>query len=40
VDIAVEDTLTGSTWTHRNPAGSPFQPRLDTDALDICEVTQ
>jgi hypothetical protein len=36
VDITVEDTRTGSTWTHRNPAGTPFQPRLDTDALDVC----
>ncbi len=37
VDITVEDTVTGTTWTHRNNAGTPFQPRLDTGALDICQ---
>jgi CSLREA domain-containing protein len=36
VDITVEDTVTGRTWTHHNAAGAPFQPRLDTNALDIC----
>jgi CSLREA domain-containing protein len=36
VDLAVEDTVTGRTWTHHNAAGAPFQPRLDTDALDAC----
>jgi hypothetical protein len=36
VDITVEDTVTGTTWTHRNNAGTPFQPRLDTNALAIC----
>jgi hypothetical protein len=38
VDLTVEDTLTGRIWTHRNPAGAPFQPRLDINALDICPV--
>jgi CSLREA domain-containing protein len=37
VDITVEDTVTGTTWTHRNNAGTAFQPRLDTGALDICQ---
>jgi CSLREA domain-containing protein len=36
VDITVEDTVTGRTWTHHNAAGAPFQPRLDTNALDVC----
>jgi CSLREA domain-containing protein len=36
VDIQVEDTVTGATWIHHNPAGAPFQPRLDTNALDVC----
>jgi CSLREA domain-containing protein len=35
-EVTVEDTLTGKTWTHNHPAGSPLQPRLDTNALDIC----
>jgi CSLREA domain-containing protein len=39
VDIKVEDTATGRTWTHHNAAGATFQPRLDTNALDICAVT-
>ncbi|MES1239990.1 MAG: CSLREA domain-containing protein [Acidobacteriota bacterium] len=36
VDIRVEDTATGAAWTHHSPAGVAFQPRLDTNALDIC----
>jgi CSLREA domain-containing protein len=39
VDITVEDTLTGRTWTHHHTAGTAFQPRLDTNALDVCPVT-
>jgi CSLREA domain-containing protein len=36
VDILVKDTLTGQTWTYRNPAGAAFQPRLDTNAFNTC----
>jgi hypothetical protein len=36
VDITVQDILTGKTWTHHNKARTPFQSRLDTNALDIC----
>lgn len=36
VELTVEDTATGRTWTHTNPAGQTFAPRLDTDALDVC----
>ncbi|MES1239988.1 MAG: CSLREA domain-containing protein [Acidobacteriota bacterium] len=36
VDLTVEDTATGRTWTHHSAAGSTFQPRLDTNALDVC----
>ena len=36
VDVTVEDTRTGRTWTYSNPADTPFQPRLDTKALDVC----
>ena len=37
VDILVEDFATGKSWAYHHAAGTPFQPRLDTDALDICE---
>ncbi|HEX3130319.1 MAG TPA: CSLREA domain-containing protein [Thermoanaerobaculia bacterium] len=40
VDVTVEDTVTGRTWTYRNNAGTAFQPRLDTGALDVCPVTE
>ena len=33
VEIAVEDTETGETWTHVHAPGTPLQPRLDTGAL-------
>ncbi|HEX2551741.1 MAG TPA: choice-of-anchor Q domain-containing protein, partial [Nocardioidaceae bacterium] len=36
VDILVEDFVTGKTWLYSNPAGTIFQPRLDTGAFDIC----
>ncbi|HEX3130321.1 MAG TPA: CSLREA domain-containing protein [Thermoanaerobaculia bacterium] len=36
VDIKVEDTLSGQTWTYRNPAGTPFRPRLDANAFHTC----
>ena len=36
VQIRVEDTRTGEVWTHHHAAGTPFQPRLDTDALEVC----
>lgn len=36
VQVRVEDTRTGEVWTHANPAGAPFRPRLDTDALEVC----
>jgi CSLREA domain-containing protein len=37
VEVTVEDTLTGMSWLYGQPAGAPLQPRLDTDALDICQ---
>ena len=36
VQVRVEDTQTGEVWTHENAAGTAFQPRLDTDALEVC----
>jgi len=36
VDIRVEDTRTGEIWTHHHDFGTPLQPRLDTNALDVC----
>jgi CSLREA domain-containing protein len=36
VEVTVEDTLTGKTWTHTHPAGAPLPPRLDTNAFDVC----
>lgn len=33
VEMTVEDTATGATWSHTHAAGTPFQPRLDTAAL-------
>jgi len=36
VEVEVVDTATGRTWTHTHPAGTPLQPRLDTNALDSC----
>ena len=33
VEVEVEDTATGETWTHTHAAGSPLQPRFDTEAL-------
>lgn len=33
VEVEVEDTRTGETWTHSRPAGTPLQPVLDTEAL-------
>jgi hypothetical protein len=37
VDVTVEDTATGSTWTHSHAAGTPLQPRLDTNAFACVE---
>ncbi len=34
VEVTVEDTATGNTWTHNHAAGTPLQPRLDTNALN------
>ncbi|HEX5714728.1 MAG TPA: CSLREA domain-containing protein [Thermoanaerobaculia bacterium] len=34
VEVTVEDTATGNTWTHDHAAGTPLQPRLDTNALN------
>jgi CSLREA domain-containing protein len=34
VEVTVEDTVTGNTWTHSHAAGTPLQPRLDTEALN------
>ena len=36
VEVRVEDTKTGETWIHQHAAGTPLQPRLDTDALEVC----
>ena len=36
VEVTVRDTKTGETWTHSHAAGKPFQPRLDTNALEVC----
>lgn len=36
VEVTVEDTLTGKTWTHEHPSGTALQPRLDTSALEAC----
>lgn len=36
VEVTVEDTVSGKSWTHFKPAGTPLQPRLDTDALEAC----
>ena len=36
VEVTVLDTLSGATWTHAHPSGTPLPTRLDTDALDIC----
>lgn len=36
VDLLVEDTATGATWSYSNPKGQPFPPILDTGALDVC----
>lgn len=33
VEVTVEDTATGGTWTHSHAEGAPLQPRLDADAL-------
>ncbi|HEX5714726.1 MAG TPA: CSLREA domain-containing protein [Thermoanaerobaculia bacterium] len=34
VEVTVEDTATSNTWTHGHAAGTPLQPRLDTNALN------
>jgi CSLREA domain-containing protein len=36
VEVEVKDTVTGRTWTHTHTAGTPLQPRLDTNALEVC----
>jgi hypothetical protein len=36
VTINVTDTKTGTVKTYTNPVGTPFQPRLDTDAFPGC----
>lgn len=33
VEIEIEDTLTGATWTHQSPVGEPFAPVQDTGAF-------
>ncbi|HWN41199.1 MAG TPA: CSLREA domain-containing protein [Thermoanaerobaculia bacterium] len=38
VEVTVEDTATGSTWTHNHAAGTPLQPRLDTNALNCANL--
>ena len=37
VEVEVEDLRTGRKWTHTHAAGTPLQPRLDTNALESCE---
>ena len=37
VEVEVRDTATGRIWTHTHAAGTPLQPRLDTNALESCE---
>ncbi len=37
VEIFVNDTLTGRSWSSSNPRGVPFPTRLDTSALDACQ---
>jgi CSLREA domain-containing protein len=36
VEVRIEDTVTGQVWTHTNPAGTTFRPRLDTQAFAVC----
>jgi hypothetical protein len=36
VDITVEDTWTGQTWSRSNPLSETFQPVLDTAAFKTC----
>jgi CSLREA domain-containing protein len=36
VEVRVVDTVTGEIWTHTNPVGAAFQPRLDTQAFAAC----
>jgi CSLREA domain-containing protein len=36
VEVTVTDTATGETWTHTHAAGTALQPRLDTNALEVC----
>jgi CSLREA domain-containing protein len=36
VEVTVEDMQTNRTWTHNHAAGTPLEPRLDTNALDSC----
>lgn len=36
VEVEVKDSITGRTWTHTHAAGTALQPRLDTDALEVC----
>ena len=37
VRVTVVDTATGNTWVHSHAAGTPLQPRLDTNALTCVE---
>lgn len=36
VEVIVQDTHTGAIWAHEHPPGAPLQPRLDTNALNVC----
>jgi CSLREA domain-containing protein len=36
VEVRVVDTMTGEVWSHTNPVGTAFQPRLDTQAFAAC----
>ncbi len=38
VDITITDTETGSSKTYRSPKGNSFDPILDSNALDTCDL--
>ncbi|HYN21561.1 MAG TPA: hypothetical protein VE078_11420 [Thermoanaerobaculia bacterium] len=36
VEVTMTDTRSGETWTHTHTGGTALQPRLDTNALEVC----
>ncbi|HEV8238014.1 MAG TPA: hypothetical protein VGS57_01445 [Thermoanaerobaculia bacterium] len=36
VEVTITDVASGETWTHVNPAGTPFPPIQDTSAFLTC----